>query len=82
MQHDIIRFFYMLLMQSSYLVDRVIIDIGYDFVISTSKADMNPSDRMLVKVNVPFNSLKPFRADHVWEGTKDCQVYMNGIQRV
>jgi len=49
------------MMQSPYLVDRDVlyIYIEYDFVIGTSKADMNLSDVMVVKAKVPLNWLKP-----------------------
>ena len=43
------------MMQSPYLVDRDVLNIGYDFVIGTSIADMNLSDMMAVKAKVPPN---------------------------
>ena len=43
------------MMQSPYLVDRDVLYIGYDFIIGTSKADMNLSDLMVVKAKVPLN---------------------------
>ena len=47
------------MMQSPYLVDKDVLYIGYDFIIGTSKADMNLSDVMVVKAKVPLNWLKP-----------------------
>jgi hypothetical protein len=43
------------MMQSPYLVDKDVLYIGYDFIIGTSKADMNLSDLMVVKAKVPLS---------------------------
>ena len=49
------------MMQSPYLVDKDVLYIGYDFIIGTSKADINLSDLMVVKANVPLNKPLPVR---------------------
>ena len=56
-------------MQSPYLVDKDVLYIGYDFIIGTSKADMNirfdgslsHNASKLVKANVPLNKPLPVR---------------------
>ena len=49
------------MMQSPYLVDKDVLYIGYGFIVRTSKADMNLSDLMVVKANVPLNKPLPVR---------------------
>ena len=43
------------MMQSPYLVDKDVLYIGYEFIIGTSKVDMNLSDLMVVQATVPLN---------------------------
>jgi hypothetical protein len=43
------------MMQSPYLVDKDVLYIGYDFIIGTSKANMNLLDLIEAQVKVPLN---------------------------
>jgi hypothetical protein len=43
------------MMQSPYLVDKDVLYIGYDFIVGTSKADMDLSDLVVVQAKVPLN---------------------------